>query len=91
VVAGFEETRRQILIYSVVLLVAGGSPWFLGYTGLAYGLTALAAGAVMVALAWRVRIERDGSGLAAKRLFGFSILYLFVLFAVLLVERGLGA
>jgi protoheme IX farnesyltransferase len=91
VVAGLAETRRQILIYSLVLLVAGAAPWLLGYAGLAYGVTALAAGAVMVALAWRVRNARDGAGLAERRLFGFSILYLFVLFAVLLAEHVLGA
>ena len=89
VVAGFEETRRQIVIYSLVLLVAGAAPWLLGYAGLAYGVIALAAGAVTVALAWRVRNDRDGSGIAAKRLFGFSILYLFVLFAMLLVGSSL--
>ena len=90
VVAGFEETRRQILIYSIALLVAGALPFVLGYTGMIYGMTALIAGAIMVRLAWRVRIERDGTGGAAKRLFGFSIVYLFVLFAVLLVEAALG-
>jgi heme o synthase len=91
VVAGLEETRRQILIYSLVLLIAGLAPWLFGYAGAVYGLTALALGAAMVGLAWRVRIERDGSGVAAKRLFAFSIIYLFALFAVLLIEHAVGA
>ena len=53
-----------------------------------YGVTALLAGALMVALAWRVRSEREGDRAerAAQQLFAFSILYLFVLFAALLVE-----
>jgi len=53
-------------------------------------VTALLAGVLMVAFAWRVRRERDGerSERAAHDLFAFSILYLFVLFAVLLVEDG---
>jgi len=88
VVAGPQETRRQILIYSVVLLPVGAAPWLLGYAGLTYGVTALAAGAAMIALAWRVRVEREGER-AARRLFRFSILYLFVLFAVLLAESAL--
>src|SRR6266849_3430891 len=91
VVAGPQETRRQILLYSIVLAPIGVSPWFLGYAGAAYGVTALVAGALMVAFAWRLRGERDEerAAAAAKRLFAFSILYLFILFAVLLIEGGL--
>ena len=92
VVAGAEETRRQILLYSVALVPVGAMPWLLGYCGATYGITALVAGAVMVAFAWRVRNERAGerAARAAQHLFGFSIVYLFVLFAVLLVEGGSG-
>ena len=88
VVAGPQETRRQILLYSILLAPIGARPWFLGYAGAAYGGTALIAGALMVAFAWRLRGERDEERAAgaAKRLFAFSILYLFVLFAVLLIE-----
>ena len=91
VVAGLEETRRQILLYSVVLLPIGAAPWLLGYAHAIYGVTAVVAGVLMVAFAWRVRNERDGEGAerAAQQLFAFSILYLFVLFAVLLIEGGL--
>ena len=92
VVAGAGETRRQIVIYSAVLLVTGVSPWLMGYTGAIYGVTALVSGIVMLALA--LRIWREGTGArgpqGARQLFGFSILYLFILFAVLLIERGLG-
>ncbi len=91
VVAGARETRRQIAIYSVVLLASGVAPWIMGYAGTAYGVTALVAGSVMVALS--ARLWREGAGergpRAARQLFAFSILYLFVLFAVLLIEAGL--
>ena len=92
VVAGAEETRRQILLYSIVLVPIGAAPWLLGYANAIYGATALLAGALMVALAWRVRNEGNGEGAhrAAQRLFAFSILYLFVLFAVLLIDRIAG-
>src|SRR5581483_8424418 len=92
VVAGADETRRQIFIYSLVLLPLGAAPWLLGYAGPFYGVTALVAGLLMVALAWRVRTAGDGAqgDAAAKQLFAFSILYLFVLFAVLLVGGGIG-
>ncbi len=90
VVAGATETRRQILLYTLILAPLGVAPWFLGYTSALYGVVALAGGAAMIALALRVRAEREGHK-ASKQLFGFSILYLFLLFAMLLVDRLLGA
>ena len=86
VVAGAAETRRQILLYTLILAPLGVAPWLLGYTGPLYGLAALAFGGLMIALALRVRAERDGYK-ASKQLFGFSILYLFLLFTMLLVDR----
>ena len=92
VVAGGTETRRQILLYSIALVPVGLAPWLFGYADAVYGITALVAGLFMVAFAWRVRNEREGARAdrAAHHLFAFSILYLFVLFAVLLVEGVLG-
>jgi protoheme IX farnesyltransferase len=87
VVAGDAETRRQILIYSLILAPLGASPWLAGYAGLLYGAVATVAGVGMVALA--VQVRRESGLVAAKRLFGFSILYLFVLFAVLLADDRL--
>ena len=88
VVAGAEETRRQILRYSVVLVPIGAAPWLLGYAHAVYGITALIAGVLMVMFAWHVRRKRDGelAQSAAHHLFAFSILYLFVLFAALLID-----
>ena len=88
VVAGDAETRRQILLYSLLLAPLGVAPWLLGYAGWLYGVAALVGGALMLALAWQVCAERRPAEQAAKQLFAFSILYLFLLFAVLLVERG---
>jgi protoheme IX farnesyltransferase len=93
VVAGHAETRRQILLYSIVLAPVGASPWLLGYSGLLYGMTTIAAGFTMIGLALRIVAlgDRDEGTRAGKRLFGVSILYLFVLFAVLLIDDWLGA
>ena len=92
VVAGAAETRRQILLYSLSLVPIGAAPWLMGYADAIYGVTALVAGGLMAALAWRLFAEGAGPKAAAfaKQLFGFSILYLFVLFAVLLVEGVVG-
>jgi heme o synthase len=86
VVAGEPVTRRQILFYTLILAPLGAAPWFLGYAGAVYGIVAVAAGAAMVALAFRVRVEQNGHA-ASKQMFAFSILYLFLLFAMLLVDR----
>jgi protoheme IX farnesyltransferase len=93
VVAGRAETRRQILLYSIVLAPVGASPWLLGYSGPLYGATAIVGGAAMIGLSLHIMIRGDeDQGLrAAKRLFGVSILYLFMLFAVLLIDDLLGA
>jgi protoheme IX farnesyltransferase len=90
VVAGTDETRRRILHYSIALALIGATPWFFGYRDAIYGVTALLAGAAMIVLALRVRSEREGKRAdhAARRLFAFSILYLFIVFAVLLIEAG---
>ena len=89
VVAGAAETRRQIFRYTLVLTPVGVAPWLLGYTGAVYGITAALAGAAMIALAIRVRGETRGHA-ACKQMFGCSILYLFLLFAMLLVDRMSG-
>jgi protoheme IX farnesyltransferase len=92
VVAGAAETRRQILLYSAVLMPVAVAPWVLGLAGALYAVVAIAAGTLMLALAWRVRTQAGTAGeRAAKQLFGFSILYLVLLFSALLVEGLSGA
>jgi heme o synthase len=93
VVAGADETLRQILLYSIALVPVGAAPWLFGFAGLAYGVIALIGGALMVALALNMRRKHAGHDAkrASLQMFAFSIVYLFVLFAVLLIERGFAA
>ena len=93
VVSGRAETQRQILLYSLLLIPIGAAPWLFGYAGALFGVTALAAGFFIVVLAWRVMRPSDlkSGERAAMRLFAFSILYLFLLFAVLLIDSRLSA
>jgi protoheme IX farnesyltransferase len=93
VTAGRTETQRQILLYSLLLLPSGAAPWLFGYAGVFYAAVALAGGAAMVALAWRIWMTPEGlaADRAARRMFGYSIAYLFAVFAALLIEAGLGA
>jgi protoheme IX farnesyltransferase len=92
VVAGDSETRRQIVLYSFLLAPVGTLPWLLGYAGVVYGLVSIVSGIVFVIAALRLRkaAAGDATAKAAKALFGYSILYLVLLFAVLLVEKGSG-
>jgi protoheme IX farnesyltransferase len=88
VVAGPDATRLQILLYTIVLVVVALAPWPLGYFDAGYGITSLVLGAGMLALAinvFRLREGREASR-ATRRLFAFSIFYLFALFATLLIE-----
>jgi heme o synthase len=90
VTAGVKATRDQIMLYSVVLAAAVVAPWVLGLTGFIYGAAAMALSAVFLALALRVwRNEATDSALMGpeKKLFGFSILYLFILFGALVADR----
>ncbi len=80
------ETRRQILLYSLLLAPLGAAPWLLGYAGAIYGVVAVAAGAMMVALALRIASANDAATPPSKQMFAFSLLYLFLLFAVLLAD-----
>jgi protoheme IX farnesyltransferase len=88
VVAGEDETRRQILIYSVVVALVGLTPALFGFAGLTYGVSAALLGGLFLFLAIEVWRKRRGNAAqsAARRLFAFSVLYLFLLFAILLVE-----
>jgi len=91
-VAGPDSTRRQILAYTLLLVPCGLLPVALGFGGLAYGVVAAVGGLGMLGLAYQVFAHRRGelATRAPQQLFGFSILYLFALFATLLAEHGLG-
>jgi protoheme IX farnesyltransferase len=91
VVAGPDETRKQIVIYSALLVPLAVWPAFMDLGGALYALTSIVLGGVFMGLAINVYHTREGreGDRAAKQLFAFSILYLFLLFAVLLLEQGL--
>ena len=90
VVRGQASTRKQILAYSVLLVPVAAAPWFIGGTGAIYGISALVLSLSFLALSVPVatRISQDGDAMKPeKRLFAFSIIYLFALFAALVVDR----
>jgi protoheme IX farnesyltransferase len=91
---GAKATRVQIFAYSLLLAPLALTPVLTGLGGMIYGSIAALGGAFFVFLAARLLVSRAGEGMPAedkraRDLFGFSILYLFALFAALLAERGL--
>ena len=89
VVAGARETKRQILIYVVLLLPIALAPTLLGIAGWIYGSAAIALGLMFLLAA--IRVWFDESERSARQMFAFSILYLFALFALLIVDAQGGA
>ena len=92
VVAGVPSTRRQIFLYSLPMAVAAVAPWPLGLTGPLYGIAASALSLVFVVLAAAVlanRATEPAQMAPEKRLFGYSVLYLFALFGALVADRWL--
>ncbi|VAV99660.1 Heme O synthase, protoheme IX farnesyltransferase COX10-CtaB [hydrothermal vent metagenome] len=104
-VKGPASTRRQIFVYALLVSIAGFLPVLTGLGGYIYAATSVAGGLLFLWLSLRVLLSRAGDETgtakadlyevkkgdkAARNLFAFSILYLFILFAALLVEHGAG-
>ncbi len=90
VVAGDRATRVQILIYTLALFPITLLPAVIGMTGMIYNLGALVLGGIFIYRAVRVYFADEDDYGPAKRMFAFSILYLFLLFALLPLDRWLG-
>ena len=88
VVSGPRETKRQILLYTLVLWPATGAPWLLGVAGNLYGAGALLLSAMFTGTA--IQVWRNDSDRTARRMFTFSLLYLFLIFSFLLVDHAGG-
>jgi protoheme IX farnesyltransferase len=90
VVAGLRVTRGQILLYTLPMVAVAVAPWQLGLTGALYGFSAIALSLPFVALAAQVSLSREAEPARMKperRLFAYSILYLFGLFGMLVADR----
>lgn len=85
VVSGPRETKRQMLLYTLVLWPVSIAPTLLGVAGVAYGVGAFALSVLFTVCA--VRVWRDHSDRAAPQMFGYSLLYLALIFSLLLVDH----
>jgi len=84
VVAGERATRRQILAYTLLLVPASLSPVAVGLAGPFYAAAAVVLDALLLRHA--LRVWRDETDRSARPLFGFSIVYLFLVFVALLAD-----
>ena len=85
VISGQCETKRQMLLYTLALWPAAAAPWLLGLAGGLY-----AAGALLLSAAFTgsaIQVWRDDGERIARRMFAFSLLYLFLIFSLLLVDH----
>nr|WP_051503909.1 heme o synthase [Sphingomonas jaspsi] len=89
VVAGARHTRQQILLYTLPMAAVAIAPWPLGYSGWLYGTVSVVLNAIFLALAirvWRNEASEPSGMKPEKRLFAFSIIYLFALFGALAID-----
>jgi len=86
VVAGSLETRRQIVIYAVLLAPLAVVPSFIGMASVGYGVIAALAGLLFVAMS--LQLFKTGDHKHAMRLFAYSIMYLFLLFLGLVIDHA---
>jgi protoheme IX farnesyltransferase len=87
-VAGEKSTRNQMLAYSAVLAPLSAAPYFLGFAGPLFGIVGGILGFVFLWFTFKVWqvAGRDEKLIAEKKLFGFSIAYLFAIFGFLMVD-----
>ncbi len=88
VVAGKTETKKQMILYTALLVPLGIAPVWFGFVGWVYGAAAVLLGLIFLAVSVAVWFDRTDR--SAKRMFGYSIFYLFALFAVMVADATPG-
>ena len=86
IVAGIKTTKINIFVYSIILLIVSLVPYFFGYFGLLYFLFSLILGAYYVYLCFKLLIKEENDNNISKKIFVYSILYLFLIFSIILID-----
>ena len=86
IVAGIKTTKVNIFVYSIILLIVSLVPYFFGYFGLLYFLSSLILGAYYVYLCFKLLIKEENDNNISKKIFVYSILYLFLIFSIILID-----
>ncbi len=86
IVAGIKTTKINIFVYSIILLIVSIVPYFFGYFGLLYFLSSFFLGAYYVYLCFKLLIKEESDNNISKKIFVYSILYLFLIFSIILID-----
>ena len=86
IVAGIKTTKVNIFVYSIILLIVSLVPYFFGYFGLLYFLSSFILGAYYVYLCFKLLIKEENDNNISKKIFLYSILYLFLIFSIILID-----
>ena len=87
VVAGIKTTKINIFVYAIILFLISITPYFFGYSGITYFVSSILLGGYYVFLCYKLLIEKDESEKIAKKIFIYSILYLFLIFTIILIDN----
>ena len=87
VVSGIKTTKINIFVYSVILFFISIAPYFFGYFGLTYFISSLLLGSYYVYLCYRLLTDKNEVKKIAKKIFVYSILYLFLIFTIILIDN----
>ncbi len=87
VVAGIKTTKINIFVYAVILFIISLSPAFFGYFGLIYFLSSFFLGSYYVYLCYKLLTETNNEKKFAKKIFVYSILYLFLIFSIIIIDN----
>jgi len=87
VVSGIKTTKINIFVYAIILFLISISPYFFGYSGITYFVSSILLGSYYVYLCYKLLIEKDDNEKIAKKIFVYSILYLFLIFTIILIDN----
>ena len=87
VVAGIKTTKINIFVYAIILFLTSITPYFFGYSGITYFVSSILLGGYYVFLCYKLLIEKNESDKIAKKIFIYSILYLFLIFTIILIDN----
>ncbi len=87
VVSGIKTTKINIFVYSVILFFISIAPYFFGYSGLTYFISSLLLGSYYVYLCYSLLTDENDVKKIAKKIFVYSILYLFLIFTIILIDN----
>ena len=87
VVSGIKTTKISIFVYSIILFFISIAPYFFGYFGLTYFISSLLLGSYYVYLCYRLLTDESEVKKIAKKIFVYSILYLFLIFTIILIDN----